>query len=64
MLRIRINYERCEGAAVCQKVAPEVFLVGDDDKARLINKAPDDGLRDKVLTAIKRCPRRALALEP
>lgn len=63
MLRIRINYERCEGAAVCQKVAPEVFFVGEDDKARLINKQPGEELREKVRTAIKRCPRRAIALE-
>jgi ferredoxin len=64
MMRIRINYERCEGAAVCMKVAPEVFGVGEDDRARLINKTPSENLRPKIETAIKRCPRRALSLEP
>jgi ferredoxin len=63
-MRIRINYERCEGAAVCQKVAPEVFAIGEDDRARLINKAPSEDLRPKIELAIKRCPRRALSLEP
>lgn len=61
-MKIRIDYDLCEGNAVCMKVAPEVFAVGDDDRARLINKNPGEDLRAKVDAAVRRCPRQALAI--
>ena len=62
-MKINIDYDLCEGNAVCMKVAPEVFDVGDDDRAVLINKDPSEDLRDKVEAAVRRCPRQALAIE-
>lgn len=62
-MKIRIDYDLCEGNAVCMKVAPEVFDVGDDDRATLIDKNPGEDLRAKVEAAVRRCPRQALALE-
>jgi len=61
-MKIRIDYDLCEGNAVCMKVAPEVFVVGDDDRARLVNPDPPEELRAKVELAIRRCPRQALSL--
>jgi len=62
-MKIVIDYDLCEGNAVCMKVAPEVFVVGDDDRARLINKAPGEDLRPKVEAAVRRCPRQALSIQ-
>lgn len=62
-MKICIDYDLCEGNAVCMKVAPEVFDVGDDDRAVLIDKNPGEDLRAKVEAAVRRCPRQALALE-
>jgi ferredoxin len=61
-MKILIDYDLCEGNAVCMKVAPEVFVVGDDDRARLINPNPGADLRAKVEAAVRRCPRQALSL--
>ncbi len=61
-MKIRIDYDLCEGNAVCMKVAPEVFVVGEDDRARLVNPDPPEALRAKVELAIRRCPRQALSL--
>ncbi|GBD26253.1 Ferredoxin [bacterium HR30] len=61
-MKIRIDYDLCEGNAVCMKVAPEVFVVGEDDRARLVNPNPSEELRAKVELAVKRCPRQALSL--
>jgi len=61
-MKILIDYDLCEGNAVCMKVAPEVFTVGDDDKAHLVNKNPGEDLRAKVEAAVRRCPRQALAI--
>ena len=62
-MRIRIDYDLCEGNAVCMKVAPEVFVVGDDDRAHLVGKNPGEDLRAKVETAVRRCPRQALSIQ-
>jgi len=62
-MKIRIDYDLCEGNAVCMKVCPEVFEVGDDDRARLLIKSPAEDLRAKVEAAVRRCPRQALSIE-
>lgn len=62
-MKILIDYDLCEGNAVCMKVAPEVFVVGDDDRARLVDPSPDEELRAKIEAAVRRCPRQALTLE-
>jgi ferredoxin len=62
-MKIRIDYDLCEGNAVCMKVCPEVFTVGDDDRAHLLVDTPGDDLRAKVEAAVRRCPRQALAIE-
>lgn len=61
-MKIHIDYDLCEGNAVCMKVAPEVFDVGDDDRAVLLNENPGEDLRAQVEAAVRRCPRQALAL--
>jgi len=61
-MKILIDMDLCEGNAVCSKVAPEVFTVGDDDKASLINTSPGEDLRAKIEAAVRRCPRQALSL--
>jgi ferredoxin len=62
-MKILIDYDRCEGNAVCMKVCPEVFEVGDDNRAHLLIKAPGEDLRAKVEAAVRRCPRQALSIE-
>lgn len=62
-MKVIIDMELCEGNAVCSKVAPEVFAVGEDDKASLINPNPSEDLRAKIEAAVRRCPRQALSLK-
>jgi ferredoxin len=61
-MRVVVDKDLCEGNAVCMKVAPEVFVVGDDDQARILIERPDEDLREKVEAAVRRCPRQAIAL--
>jgi len=63
-MRIRVDDELCEGNAICQKVAPEVFVVKDDDRAHLLIERPGPELREKIEQAVRRCPRQALAIVP
>jgi ferredoxin len=61
-MRVVVNYDLCEGNAVCVKVCPEVFEVRDDDRAHLLVERPGEELRAKVETAVRRCPRQALSI--
>lgn len=61
-MRVQVDLQICEGNAVCMKVAPEVFEVRDDDKAYVLCDPIPEDLRAKVEAAVRRCPRRALAL--
>lgn len=61
-MRIVVDYDLCEGNAVCMRVAPEVFAVGEDDRAQVLQDNPSEGLRAVIETAVRRCPRQALTL--
>ena len=62
-MRVVVDVDLCEGNAVCANVAPEVFVVGDDDLAQVKMEPVPAALRAKVETAVRRCPRQALTLE-
>jgi ferredoxin len=61
-MRVIVDPELCEGNGLCEKAAPEVFRVGDDDRAEVLAERPDVALRAKVETAVRRCPRGAIRL--
>ncbi len=62
MMRIVVDYDLCEANGVCMKTAPEVFLVGEDDRLRVLVPEPPEEQLEKVRAAVRRCPRRALSL--
>ena len=62
-MRVVVDVNLCEGNAVCSNVAPEVFVLGDDDLARVKLESVPESLRVKVESAVRRCPRQALALK-
>lgn len=62
-MRIAVDRDLCEGNAVCMKVCPEVFVVGDDDQAQLLIDSPGEEYREQVEAAVRRCPRQALAIQ-
>jgi len=61
-MRVIVDQDLCEGNAVCEHHAPEVFRVNDDDKSQVLVEQPDEALRAKVELAVKRCPRAAIRL--
>jgi ferredoxin len=45
MTSVEIDREACEGSRYCQQVAPEMFRVGEDEKAEvLMDEIPADQL--------------------
>lgn len=62
-MKVVIDQDLCEGNLRCMNVAPEVFEVGDDDKARLLIAEPGEEFREQVQRAVRVCPRQAISIE-
>jgi ferredoxin len=60
--RIVVDWDLCESNAVCQKLAPELFRVNEDDMLEVLLETPDESFRAKVEGAVRMCPRGALSL--
>ncbi|HEY7295442.1 MAG TPA: ferredoxin [Dehalococcoidia bacterium] len=61
-MKVVINMDLCEGNARCQEAAPQVFEVGDDDRAHLLVAEPDESQRAAVERAVRLCPRQAITI--
>ena len=61
-MRVRVDHDLCEANAVCVRLVPEVFALDDDDRLRLTQEHPDEALRSRLVEAVRRCPKQALAL--
>ncbi|WP_159839741.1 ferredoxin [Nocardia sp. CY41] len=61
-MRIRADLDLCQGHAVCQAEAPEVFRVPRRGRVEILDDGPDAGLRPAVADAIRYCPTQALSI--
>ncbi len=62
-MRITVDYELCEGNALCAQLVPEVFEVLGDGDLHLLDEDPPEDLRSRLVAAVRSCPRGALSLE-
>jgi ferredoxin len=60
-MKIRIDWDLCQGHANCMGDAPEVFRVDDDGKLTVLVEEPPEALRDKVESAVRYCPTGAIS---
>jgi ferredoxin len=65
-MRVIVDRELCQGHALCQEEAPEVFRVierpGEYDQVELIQERPPEALRAKVEAAVRHCPNRVIRI--
>jgi ferredoxin len=61
-MKIVVDYDLCESNARCMEVAPELFEVRDDDQLYVLDENPPESARERVLRAIKVCPKHAISL--
>ena len=63
-MRVKVDFDLCQGHGVCQSEAPEVFGF-DADRQQVVLKdgQPPESLREKVKAAVRFCPTLALAIE-
>jgi ferredoxin len=58
-----IDEESCNGCFTCEQCCPEVFVVGEDRKAHIINENPSEDLEPDILRARQRCVAIAVRIE-
>jgi ferredoxin len=62
LTKIVVDYNRCESNARCVQVAPDIFEVRDDDKLYLLQDHPSESARERVMKAVRVCPKQALSI--
>ena len=62
-MRIVIEADLCDGHALCESIAPEVFVMGDDEKAHLTDVEVTPDMMPAVREAALRCPCRAILVD-
>ena len=62
-MRVVVDFDLCESNALCMGLAPEVFEVRDDDLLYVLDENPPEELREKVLAAVRVCPKNAISVE-
>jgi ferredoxin len=62
-MRIVVDFEQCESNALCMGLAPEVFEVREDDLLYVLDENPPEELREKVLAAVRTCPKNAISIQ-
>lgn len=62
-MKIAVDYDLCQGHAMCEVEAPNVFRVGKADQVEVLQPEPPAPLHDAVRRAVTYCPTRALSLQ-
>jgi ferredoxin len=62
-MRVVVDFQLCEGSALCMSEAPEVFDVDDDANLRVLTVHPPEAARNRVEAAARACPKQAIAIK-
>lgn len=61
-MRVEADLDLCQGHAMCELEAPDVFEVPRKGEVRILDEEPDEALRPQVEAAVRYCPTQALKL--
>ncbi|CAJ1495870.1 ferredoxin [[Mycobacterium] burgundiense] len=61
--RIELDEDLCQGHAMCELEAPEVFRVPKRGTVEILDHEPPDEMRAAVEMAVEMCPTRALSIQ-
>jgi ferredoxin len=59
-VNVRVDRGKCRGHAQCVLIAPEVFDLGDDDRARVLTEVVPPEAEAAVEDAVLMCPEAAI----
>ena len=61
-MRVEADLDLCQGHAMCELEAPDVFEVPHKGKVRVLDAEPPEDARREVASAVRYCPTQALKL--
>jgi ferredoxin len=61
-VKIEADLDLCQGHAMCQLEAPDVFDVPKRDKVEILQPNPPEHLHEDVRSAVRECPTQALSI--
>lgn len=61
-MRIEVDWDLCESNGVCMGIAPDVFLLGDDDMLTVLQPEVTPENEELVRDAVRQCPRQAISI--
>ena len=61
-MRIEVDFDLCQGHAMCELEAPAVFSVPRKGKVTVTDPRPPEAQRAAVEAAVRYCPTQALTL--
>lgn len=62
-MKVRVDRDKCRGHAQCVMIAPEVFDLGDDDRAVVLTGEVPPEFTAAVEDAVIMCPEAAIAAD-
>ena len=62
-MKVQVDFSLCESNGVCMGVAPDVFLLNDDDTLSILQPDVEPENQAAVLDAVRQCPRQAISVE-
>ncbi|WP_330255946.1 ferredoxin [Nocardia sp. NBC_00565] len=62
-MRISVDFDLCQGHAVCATEAPGVFTVPRRGKVEILDHEPGPEVRAAVEEAVRYCPNQALFID-
>lgn len=60
--RIEVDLDLCQGHAMCELEAPDVFRVPKRGTVEILDSEPPDEARAEIERAVESCPTRALSI--
>jgi ferredoxin len=61
--KVEVDLDLCQGHAMCELEAPDVFTVPKRGKVEILDAEPPEDARDAVQNAVDMCPTQALFIK-
>ena len=62
-MQVNLEVDKCIGSGSCELLEPEVFVVGEDGLAELLDATPGSDMESKCRAAEESCPTQAITVE-